>query len=283
VTWTFRRADDRDANQAMGLVGDRLRWLGGRGLGQWSTRDQAAVVRASIHERNTWLLCQGPHALATLAMSTTADPTLWTPTERQQPALYVTKLATSLHHTGQGLGDLLLDCAVAYGRGRGIPTLRWDAWTTNTDLHRYYTTRAGVRHLRTTGGHLSGALFELAHTARRPPDHVQITAPMTVQATLPTLAQQLPPGVGEPTGDQPPGITWFQVPDLPIPQAPGGYLNLPATHGPQPVIWHDEDHWQIHQTSTYPIHPPTNLTPGRPYTIHLTNDHTTAQILGDHI
>jgi Acetyltransferase (GNAT) family len=197
--------------------------------------------------------------------------------------LYVTKLATSLHHTGQGLGDLLLDCAVAYGRGRGIPTLRWDAWTTNTDLHRYYTTRAGVRHLRTTGGHLSGALFELAHTARRPPDHVQITAPMTVQATLPTLAQQLPPGVGEPTGDQPPGITWFQVPDLPIPQAPGGYLNLPATHGPQPVIWHDEDHWQIHQTSTYPIHPPTNLTPGRPYTIHLTNDHTTAQILGDHI
>lgn len=155
----FRRADEADAAETVAVVLDRLQWLQGRGLDQWSTRDQAAVVLGSIAERSTWVLEDDGRIVGTLAIYPEPPAGLWTDAELSRPAVYIAKLASV--HGQSGVGRLLIDCAAAVARDRGIDLLRWDAWSTNPDLHRYYRSIPGVRMLRVVPGQLSGALFEL--------------------------------------------------------------------------------------------------------------------------
>lgn len=172
----FRRAVEADAAETVTVVLDRLRWLQSRGLDQWSTRDQAAVVRGSIAERSTWVL-QGDDGqiVGTLAIYPEPPIGLWTDAELSTPAVYIAKLASV--HGQPGVGRLLIDCAAAVARDRGIGLLRWDAWSTNPDLHRYYCSIPGVRMLRVVPGQLSGALFELqVSDARELPASLRVEA-----------------------------------------------------------------------------------------------------------
>lgn len=138
----FRRAVEADAAETVTVVLDRLRWLQGRGLDQWSTRDQAAVVRGSIADGSTWVF-QGDDGriVGTLAIYPEPPAGLWNDAELATPAVYIAKLATV--HGQSGVGRLLIDCAAAVARDRGIDVLRWDAWSTNPDLHRYYRSIPG--------------------------------------------------------------------------------------------------------------------------------------------
>jgi GNAT superfamily N-acetyltransferase len=271
---TFRRAVAADADRAVRLVLGRLTWLGGRGLDQWSTRDQGAAVRDSIAAGRTWVLCDGPQVVGTLALSTTADPDFWTEQDRAVPALYVTKMATALDQAGHGLGDLLLDCVAAHGRARGVSVLRWDAWRTNPELHRYYAALSGVRHVRTVPGLASGALFELA-SADRSPEDVDVVAPTMTWATLPT-ARGAPPGhVGDP------GAAWLTVPDLTVCADPARPVCLLAGGRSAPVIWHAGDRWRIRDLMTQALNAPTTLAPGQPYNVCVSADETSLAVVGD--
>jgi GNAT superfamily N-acetyltransferase len=274
VTLIFRRARAGDEDQAVRLVLDRVKWLGDRGSDQWTTRDQAVSVRESIKVRNTWVLCDGPRAVGSLAVSTNADPDFWAEPDRGVPALYITKMATALDWSGRGLGDLLLDCVVSYGRDRGISVVRWDAWRNNPDLHRYYVSLPGVRHVRTVPGLASGALFELAFTQRRPAG-VETIAPTKTWATFQTI-RQAPPGQSAT-----PGAYWVTVPELTIPGDPPRPLSLSAGGRPAPIIWHAGDHWRVRDAETRPLDEPGFIPPGRPAALHLSDDENFARLQGD--
>lgn len=159
----FRRATADDAESVIGVVLDRLQWLRGQGLDQWSTRDQESVVRGNIRDGVAWLLEDGGKVVGTMAMSPSPPAGLWTDAELATPALYVAKLATAL--PGRGIGQLLLACAGATARAQQLPLLRWDAWSTNAELHAYYRALPSVRMLRIVPDQASGALFELATDA----------------------------------------------------------------------------------------------------------------------
>lgn len=158
MTWQFRPARPADADAIVQVVLGRLQWLQGRGLDQWSTRDQEAVVRANVRSGTTWVL-EDEHIIGTMTMSTVPPEGLWTTTELQTPALYIAKLASS--HGGAEVGKQLVACAGAAARRLEVEVLRWDAWTTNGDLHRYYLTLPDVRLVRIVPDFASGALFEL--------------------------------------------------------------------------------------------------------------------------
>ncbi|GAA1747658.1 hypothetical protein GCM10009681_18540 [Luedemannella helvata] len=90
------------------------------------------------------------------------DPDFWTPAEREQPSLYVSKLAVRRDRSGHELGTLLLDWCRARAYALGYTWVRLDAWKTNTRLHRYYLDR-GSHYVRTCENprRRSGALFQL--------------------------------------------------------------------------------------------------------------------------
>lgn len=160
----FRPALPADADAVVSVVLERLRWLQDLGLDQWSTRDQEAVVRANIRSGTTWVLDDAEQGIVgTMTMSTVPPEGLWSASERRTPALYIAKLASS--RGGSGIGRQLMACAGATARRLELEALRWDAWTTNLGLHRYYLAQPGVRPVRIVPGYASGALFELPVTA----------------------------------------------------------------------------------------------------------------------
>jgi hypothetical protein len=274
VTLVFRRAEPSDEEQAVALVLDRVKWLRERGSDQWSTRDQAVAVRDSIKARNTWVLCDGPRPVGTLAVSTMADPEFWTDQDRDVPALYITKMATALSQAGQGLGGLLLDCVASYGQARGISVIRWDAWRTNPDLHRYYAALLGVRHLRTVPGLASGALFELASTESRSTD-IEIVNPTTTCGVFPTV-RQAPLGLAAVTGTH-----RLRVPDLTVLGDSDRSISLLVGGGLTPVVWQAGDHWRIYDGVTQALNAPPFVVSGRPYNVQFSPDKNVALIIGD--
>lgn len=175
----FRPAGLADTDAIVSVVLDRLRWLQDQGLDQWSTRDQEAVVRANVHSGTTWVLEEAERLVGTMTMSTTPPDGLWHADELRTPALYLAKLASA--EGGAGVGRQLLACAGAIARRLDIEDLRWDAWTTNAGLHRYYLALPGVRLVRIVPGYASGALFEL-------PVAAMTDAAYPLQASLPPTA-----------------------------------------------------------------------------------------------
>ncbi|MFD2813286.1 GNAT family N-acetyltransferase [Prauserella oleivorans] len=163
MSYTIWNAGELDLDAVMRLLHDRVEWLRNRGSDQWSTYSRwRPEMKASIARRETWLMRDGStnEPVGTITMSTEGDPEFWTTAERQQPALYLAKLATSVQCRGQNLGRLLLDFSLYHAAATGRHEVRMDVWRTATDLHAYYV-RQGWRHIRTVElpHRYSGALF----------------------------------------------------------------------------------------------------------------------------
>ena len=161
----FRRARPDESDQAVALVAARRDWLRERGIDQWQ-RDPSPAVRDAVAANQCWLLIEEGTVVGTATLTVTADTDFWTPEEIRQPALYLSKAATAVDHSGKGLGRALLRAAMDHARDAGIPRLRWDAWKTNLKLQRYYRD-CGATHLRTVDlpHRSSGALFEMTHAS----------------------------------------------------------------------------------------------------------------------
>lgn len=161
--YVMRRADAADLREVMTLLDERTRWLRERGNEQWNTgRNFETRIIDAIGRRNTWLLQDDDASLATLTLTSDGDPDFWTSEELKQPALYLGKMASALHRSGEGLGSLLLSWAQDWAALSGFDSLRWDVWRTNKQLQDYYRSLGG-RYVRTVQatGRWSGALFEI--------------------------------------------------------------------------------------------------------------------------
>jgi GNAT superfamily N-acetyltransferase len=161
--YVMHRAGTADLSEVMALLDERTRWLRERGNEQWNTgRNFETLIIDAIGRRNTWLLRDDGASLATLTLTSDGDPDFWTPKELREPALYLGKMASTLHRSGEGLGSLMLSWAQDWAARSGFDSLRWDVWRTNKQLQEYYRS-VGGRYVRTvqTTGRWSGALFEI--------------------------------------------------------------------------------------------------------------------------
>lgn len=170
----IRQARLTDVDTILDWRGQRAAWLALRGQTQWQIPWPRWAVTATIQSGQTWLACDGgePTASITLTAYTDLDglwksdrtpdaDALWHPADEPANALYASKIMVALSYAGIGLGAELLDWAAGRAYDAGVLWLRLDAWTTNTDLHAYYTA-LGFQHVRTVAGRASGACFQRA-------------------------------------------------------------------------------------------------------------------------
>jgi hypothetical protein len=80
----------------------------------------------------------------------------------KEPALYLAKMASAVHRSGEGLGSLMLSWAQDWAARSGCDSLRWDVWRTNEQLQDYYRSIGG-RYIRTVqaADRWSGVLFDI--------------------------------------------------------------------------------------------------------------------------
>lgn len=159
------RATLSDLDAVVRLLSDASAWLRSRGLDQWPEGFAPPErVRPYIACAEMWLVWDGETPAATVRVTSEADaPGLWTPAERAELALHVSKLAIDRRYAGRGLGESVLRWVTDYASRLGYRWARLDAWRTNTGLHDYYLSR-GWEHVRTveTSERNSTALFQRA-------------------------------------------------------------------------------------------------------------------------
>ena len=156
-----RRAQPQDMTAIIGLIDEAARWLAREvGTDQWqrpwpdrAARDQR--IYRGIKSGRTWMVEDGsrpedaPGRLAgTVSCGRGGNKKLWTQRERNEPALYISRLIVSREQAGRGVGAALIDWAGLRGRSWGAQFIRIDVWTTNNELQNYYKAQ-GFRHVRT--------------------------------------------------------------------------------------------------------------------------------------
>lgn len=139
----------------IGLIDDAARWLRTeKNSDQWqrpwpdeTSRDQR--IRRGIKVARTWMVENDDGLVGTVSFGRGGNKKLWTLRERNQPAVYVSRLILSRRHAGEGIGADLIDWAGQRGvTGWGAEWIRVDVWTSNEALQAYYK-RQGFTHLRT--------------------------------------------------------------------------------------------------------------------------------------
>jgi predicted N-acetyltransferase YhbS len=144
-----------DMPSIIGLIDDAAQWLQAeKGSDQWqrpwpdeSSRDQR--IRRGIKVGRTWMVENDDELVGTVSFGRGGNKKLWTLRERNQPAVYVSRLIVSRRHVSEGIGADLI--AWAGQRGRldwGAEWIRVDVWTSNKALQAYYG-RQGFTHVRT--------------------------------------------------------------------------------------------------------------------------------------
>lgn len=157
------RARLGDLDTVMRLLDSRIRWLRERGTDQWNTGTTFRMRMTNHIDRGeTWLLFDDESAIATVTVGTDGDPDFWSPEELRDKAVYVSKMASRIERSGEGLGALMIRWVQDWAARSDLDTVRWDAWRTNPQLQDYYRS-IGARHVRTVdvADRWSGALFEV--------------------------------------------------------------------------------------------------------------------------
>jgi ribosomal protein S18 acetylase RimI-like enzyme len=154
-TLQIRPAEMDDMPSIIGLIDDAARWLRTeKNSDQWQrpwpdepSRDQR--IRRGIKVARTWMVENDDGLVGTVSFGRGGNKKLWTLRERNQPAVYVSRLILSRRHAGEGIGADLIDWAGQRGvAGWGAEWIRVDVWTSNEALQAYYK-RLGFTHLRT--------------------------------------------------------------------------------------------------------------------------------------
>jgi ribosomal protein S18 acetylase RimI-like enzyme len=168
----IRQATAEDLDAAVELQDEAIRWLGSKGLEQWQpsargSRHTPDLLRRnigkSIERGECYMVFDGNEPVGTITIDTFADPEFWTTDDKPEDALYVHRMVVRRTHAGTGIGEQMLEFALALAFERGKHWLRLDAWRTNEALHAYYR-KAGFQHVRTVEypHRGSGALFQRA-------------------------------------------------------------------------------------------------------------------------
>ena len=161
-----RPATIADIDTILAWRRERSEWLARRGENQWSVPWPRSAVSIAVEAGQTWIVAEGDDSRASITLTAWADVDgLWKLNKRADPlwydeddpvdALYASKLMVPVEHAGNGLGGEILDWAGGRAYEAGLAWLRLEAWTTNTNLHRYYLGQ-GFRHVRTVSTRTSG-------------------------------------------------------------------------------------------------------------------------------
>jgi GNAT superfamily N-acetyltransferase len=149
-----RRAGADDLELILAMIAEAAAWLPAKGTNQWSTpwpsesaRD-ARVLRG-LRGGHTWIAEQRDAPVATITYRQYGSQTLWSQSERDEPAVYVSRLIVTRAAAGREIGAAMIDWAgQRAARGWGAQWVRIDVWTTNVALHDYFEKR-GFRYCRT--------------------------------------------------------------------------------------------------------------------------------------
>lgn len=162
-TFPVRLARTPDLPQVVALIHEAAAWLAARGLDQWQGDEdrRRSQVHADIVAGGVWVVEDGGTVIATITLDEWADSDFWHHSEHVHDALYAHRMAVARSHKGLGLGSALLNWASGIAERELRSWLRFDAWSTNGCLHRYYK-GLGFEMVRNVPveGRGSGALFE---------------------------------------------------------------------------------------------------------------------------
>ena len=156
--------------------------LHARGIDQWPERFEHAKLAPEAENGRAFFVLAHTEPIATFILSDIADPDFWTPSEAEDPAMYVSKLASLSGHPG--IGAAALDWCSCWASRLEATLLRLDAWRTNPQLQQYYLDQ-GFDLIRTVevSHRNSGALFER-------PTRNEITSAMKAFQLTPHLARR---------------------------------------------------------------------------------------------
>ena len=158
----IRLAQISDMEAIVGLIDEAAGWLKKeKGTDQWQrpwpnlpARDQR--IRRGIKKGRTWIVedwtepVGSPRRLvATISCGRGGNKMLWTLRERNEPAVYISRLIVSRAHKGRGVGVALINWAGQRGiKEWQAKYIRLDVWTTNLGLQAYYKAQT-FDHIRT--------------------------------------------------------------------------------------------------------------------------------------
>lgn len=168
-TLYLRRATLADLDTLTCWRRETARWLAkDKGTDQWGVDYPREKLIAWIEAGETVMASPAPGGdpVATITVSLTGDPGLWTPEELQTPACYLFKANVERSHANLGIGKALIVWGMDRAAQAGIEIVRIDVWSTNLALQEYYK-HMGFQHLRTVPNVNSGALL-VASTRRTP-------------------------------------------------------------------------------------------------------------------
>jgi GNAT superfamily N-acetyltransferase len=186
-----RRAAADDLPVILEMINEAATWLRTRDTDQWArpwpdrtARD--ARVRRGIRSGQTWMAEEHGRPVATVTYRPDGNQALWTRRERDEPAVYLSRLVVTRRAAGLGIGAAMIDWAGwQAARDWDAQWIRVDVWTTNIALHDYYQGR-GFRFCRLCPfdqlAYPSGALFQ------KPTDKVDRTAATQFRKTATTVA-----------------------------------------------------------------------------------------------
>ena len=161
-SFQIRPAELSDMPAIIGLIDRAAGWLhADKGTDQWqrpwpdlAARDQR--IRRGIKRGRTWIV-ENPNVPAgssrrlvgTVSCGPGGNRKLWTQRERNEPAVYISRLIVSREYKGRGIGAALINWASLRGiRQWGAEYVRLDVWTTNLGLQAYYKAQK-FAHVRT--------------------------------------------------------------------------------------------------------------------------------------
>lgn len=163
---SFRPGAPADAGWLLGLFDGAVAWLVARDQpGQWGSEPFSARDSARAHVAE--LCSSGELRVASLdgedvaALALGSRPPHVAPIDR--PELYINLLLVSRAHAHRGIGEGLVERALAEARAQGVEVVRVDCWAGAPSLVAWYEARGFVRSSRfTVKGDWTGQVFELA-------------------------------------------------------------------------------------------------------------------------
>ncbi|MBB4929205.1 ribosomal protein S18 acetylase RimI-like enzyme [Lipingzhangella halophila] len=145
-------------------------WLASWGSDQWQYPPPVDVIDRDLKRGALYVVTRNDNGevVASATIDTHADPDFWVSEDHPDDALYIHKMAVDRRWSGRRLGGALLDFAAELAEERERSWVRLDAWKTNPELHRYYTSQ-GFTLLRIVDllHRQSGALFQRDAKVRR--------------------------------------------------------------------------------------------------------------------
>lgn len=158
----IRSAQMSDMRAIIGLIDDAAVWLNAaKGTDQWqrpwpdlAARDQR--IRRGIKVGRTWIVenpsepTDSPQRLVgTVSCGRGGNKKLWTLRERNEPAVYISRLIISREYAGHEVGAALINWVGLRGISNWCAEwIRVDVWTTNQGLQGYYKAQK-FEHVRT--------------------------------------------------------------------------------------------------------------------------------------